>query len=59
MLVSSSGGVYVFSGFGDSSTATLDTNTTPATFSWQVELSGGCPPTHPYDSLIFLGVANR
>jgi len=29
MLVSSSGGVYVFSGFGDSATATLDTNMTP------------------------------
>ena len=26
MLVSSSGGVYVFSGFGDTATATLDTN---------------------------------
>ena len=59
MLVSSSGGVYVFSGFGDSATATLDTNTTPATFSWHVELGGGCPPEHPYDSLTFFGVASR
>ena len=47
MLVSSSGGVYVFSGFGDSATATLNTNATPATFSWQVELGGGCPPSIP------------
>ena len=59
MLVSSSGGVYVFSGFGDSATATLDTNTTPATFSWHVELGGGCPPEHPYDSLTFFGLASR
>ena len=59
MLVSSSGGVYVFSGFGDSATATLDTNTTPATFSWHVEFGGGCPPEHPYDSLTFFGLANN
>src|SRR5205823_10680285 len=59
MLVSSSGGVYVFSGFGDSATATLDTDTTPATFSWHVELGGGCPPEHPYDSLTFFGLANN
>ena len=59
MLVSYSGGVYTFSGFGDSATATLYTNYSPARFSWHVELSGGCPPSHPYDSLIFLGVANR
>jgi hypothetical protein len=59
MLFSYSGGIYVFSGFGDSATAVLDTNVSPATFSWHVELGGGCPPTHPYDSLTFLGVANR
>jgi hypothetical protein len=59
MLVSSSGGVYVFSGFGDSATATLDTTMTPATFSWHVELGGGCPPQRPYDSLTYFGVANR
>jgi len=59
MLVSYSGGVYIFSGFGDSATAVLDTNVSPATFSWHVELGDGCPPTHPYDSLTFLGVANR
>jgi hypothetical protein len=59
MLVSYSGGVYVFAGFGDSATATLDTNATPATFSWHVELGGGCPPEHPYDSLTFFGLANN
>jgi len=59
MLVSSSGGVYVFSGFGDSATATLNTTMTPATFSWHVELGGGCPPEHPYNSLTFFGLANR
>ena len=35
MLVSYADGVYVFAGFGDAATATLDTNATPATFSWQ------------------------
>jgi hypothetical protein len=59
MLVSSSGGVYVFAGFGDTATATLDTSVTPATFSWHVELGGGCPPEHPYDSLTFFGLASR
>ena len=59
MLVSSSGGVYVFAGFGDRVTATVDTNVNPATFSWHVEIGGGCPPSHPYDSLTFFGEANR
>jgi hypothetical protein len=59
MLVSYFGGVYTFSGFGDSAIATLNTNYSPARFSWHVELGSGCPPSHPYDSLIFLGVANR
>ena len=59
MLVSSSGGVYVFSGFGDSATATLNTTMTPATFSWHVELGGGCPPEHPYNSLTYSGLASR
>jgi hypothetical protein len=59
MLVSSSGGVYVFAGFGDAATATLDTSVTPATFSWHVELGGGCPPEHPYDSLTYVGLATN
>jgi len=45
MLVSSSGGVYVFAGFGDAATATLDTNATPATFSWHVELAAAARPS--------------
>jgi hypothetical protein len=51
------GCVYTFSGFGDSVTATLDTTVTPARFSWQVQLAGGCPPQRPYNSLTFFGVA--
>jgi hypothetical protein len=59
MLVSFSDGVYVFSGFGDTVTATLNTNATPATFSWHVELGVSCPDQNPYDSLTFFGVASR
>jgi hypothetical protein len=59
MLVSFSDGVYVFSGFGDAVTATLNTNATPATFSWHVELGVSCPDQNPYDSLTFFGVASR
>jgi hypothetical protein len=59
MLVSYVDGVYVFSGFGDFATATLDTSVEPATFSWHVELGGDCPPEHPYDSLTYSGLATR
>ena len=59
MLVSYVDGVYVFSGLGDIATATLDTRVDPATFSWHVELGGGCPPEHPYDSLTYFGLANN
>ena len=59
MLLSYVDGVYVFSGFGDFATATLDTRAEPATFSWHVELGGGCPPEHPYDSLTYSGLATR
>ena len=59
MLVSYVDGVYVFSGFGDAVTATLDTRVDPATFSWHAELGGGCPPEHPYDSLTYFGLASR
>ena len=34
-------------------------HTSPATFSWHVDLGVGCPPSHPYHSLTYLGVANR
>jgi hypothetical protein len=53
MQVSFVNGVYVFSGFGDIATATLDTTTNPATFSWHVELGVSCPSQNPYNSLTF------
>jgi hypothetical protein len=59
MQVSFANGVYVFTGFGDAATATLDTNATPARFSWHVELGVSCPSQNPYNSLTFLGEANR
>ena len=59
MLVWFSDGVYVFPGFGDAVTVTLDTNESPATFSWQVERSGGCSAQRPYNSLSYVGVANH
>ena len=55
----SGGGVYVFSAFGGFATATLDTNETPARFSWHVDFGDGCPPEHPYDSLTYFGLASR
>ena len=58
ILISYIDGVYVFSGFGGIATATLDTNATPARFSWHVELGVSCPDQYPYSSLTFLGVAN-
>ena len=48
-----------FSGFGDAVTVTLDTTKTPATFSWHVRLSGGCPADRTSDALSYLGVASR
>jgi len=59
MQVSFLDGVYVFSGFGDTVTATLDTTTNPAMFSWHVELGVSCPSDNPYNSLTFSGVADR
>lgn len=59
MLMSYSDGIYIFAGFGDSATATLDTNVSPATFSWHVELGVSCPDESPYNSLTFSGVGNR
>jgi hypothetical protein len=54
-----------FSGFGTyivaahAVTVTLDTTKTPATFSWHVRLSGGCPADRTYDALSYLGVTSR
>jgi hypothetical protein len=59
MQVSFVNGVYVFSGFGDAATATLDTTANPATFSWHVELGVSCPDQNLYNSLTYFGVANR
>ena len=59
MLISHVDGVYVFSAFGGFAMATLDTNETPATFSWHVEFGGGCPPARPFNALTFFGVADR
>jgi len=59
ILVSHVNGVYVFSAFGGITTATLDTNLTPARFCWHVELGVSCPDQYPYNSLTFSGVANR
>jgi hypothetical protein len=59
MLVSYADGVYVFSGFGDAVTATLNTTMDPTTFSWHVELGISCPSENPYNSLTFFGEANR
>jgi len=58
-LISSSGGIYMFSGFDGFATATLDTSVTPATFHWHVELGVSCPSQYPYNSLTFSGLANR
>ena len=58
-LISFVDGVYVFSGFEGIVIATLDTNQTPASFAYQAELGGGCPPERPYDSLTYFGLANR
>ena len=59
MLVWFADGVYSFSGFGDAVTVTLDTKQTPATFTWHVQLSGGCPAERPYNSLSYFGAATR
>jgi len=59
MLVSYRDGVYTFSGFGDAAAATINTTVTPATFSWHVELGVSCPSQNPYNSLTYLGVADR
>jgi hypothetical protein len=49
-------GVYTYT-FGSQVTVTLDTNTTPATFSWHVEFDDNCT-LRSYESLTYVGVAN-
>src|SRR4029453_719983 len=58
MQVSFVNGVYIFSGFGDAATATLDTTANPATFAWHVELGVSCPDQNPYNSLTYFGLAD-
>jgi hypothetical protein len=55
--VSLQNGEYTYT-FGPQVTATLDTNTTPATFSWQVEFDDNCT-LRSYGSLTYFGVANN
>ena len=59
MLVSYDNGVYTFTGFEDSATATLNTMVSPATFEWRVALGLSCPNQNPYNSLTYFGVADR
>ena len=53
--VSVAGGVYTYS-FGPQVTVTLDTNMTPAMFSWHVEFADNCT-LRTYRSLSYIGVA--
>jgi hypothetical protein len=50
-------GVYTYT-FGTQVTLTLDTNTTPATFSWHVEFTDNCT-LRSYESLSYVGIANN
>ena len=50
-------GVYTYS-LGLQVTVTLDTNTTPVTFSWDVQFFDNCT-TRNYMSLAYVGVANN
>jgi hypothetical protein len=55
--VSLQDGIYTYT-FGSQVTATLDTNTTPATFAWHVEFDDNCTLRN-YESLTYFGVANN
>jgi hypothetical protein len=54
--VSLQDGVYTYT-WGTQVTAMLDTNTTPATFSWHVEFDDNCTLRN-YRSLTYVGLAN-
>ena len=49
-------GIYTYT-YGPQVMVTLDTNTTPATFSWHVEFDDNCT-VRSYRSLTYVGVAN-
>ena len=55
--VSLQDGIYTYT-WGTQATATLDTNTTPATFAWHVEFFDNCT-LRSYESLTYFGVANN
>jgi len=55
--VSLQDGVYTYT-WGTQVTATLDTNTTPATFFWDVEFDDNCT-MRSYGSLTYFGLANN
>jgi hypothetical protein len=55
--VSLQDGVYTYT-YGTQVTATLDTNTTPATFAWHVEFDDNCT-LRSYGSLTYFGVATN
>jgi hypothetical protein len=55
--VSLEDGIYTYT-FGPQVTATLDTNTTPATFAWHVEFDDNCT-LRSYESLTYFGIANN
>ena len=55
--VSLEDGIYTYT-FGTQVIATLDTNTTPATFAWHVVFDDNCT-LRSYGSLTYFGVANN
>jgi len=55
--VSLQDGIYTYT-FGPQVRATLDTNTTPATFFWDVEFDDNCT-LRSYESLTYFGLANN
>jgi hypothetical protein len=55
--VSLQDGIYTYT-YGTQVTATLDTNTTPASFFWHVEFDDNCT-TRTYASLTYFGLANN
>jgi hypothetical protein len=55
--VSLEDGIYTYT-FGTQVIATLDTNTTPATFAWHVVFDDNCTLRN-YGSLTYFGVANN
>jgi hypothetical protein len=53
--VSLEDGIYTYM-WGDQVTATLDTNTTPATFAWHVVFDDNCT-LRSYGTLTYFGIA--